>query len=354
MHIGNVPSRYDIALSLSRLNAVVEHEPADMTVTCGAGITVAEMNGRLGASGQFVPLSDDPADPATAGGLLATNHSHLRLRYGAPRDFTIGLRVVTAQGKLTRAGGRVVKNVAGYDLCKLYIGSFGTLGVIVEATFKVAPLPQAREPVRLGFRSAADACEFAARVQRHGLSAWRMDVRRPAAAVEGATPSGAFDLSIDLAGTPAAVARSHRDIAALAREAGATLSESGEPPWAAPDPVGERLTAAASVLPTRVPALIGAFEQEAADAHVSAEPTLGAVTVVRQGASGQERLAERLRAATAALGGTLLLKRCPLDLKGRVDVFGDVPGPSFELMRRVKEQFDPKGVLSPGRFVGRL
>jgi glycolate oxidase FAD binding subunit len=346
MPIGNLPARYDIALDLRRLGRIVEHEPADMTVTCGAGATVAALNGRLAASRQFVPFSDDATDPASVGGLVATNHSHLRLRYGAPRDFTIGLRVVTAEGKLTRAGGRVVKNVAGYDLCKAYIGSLGTLGIIVEASFKVAPLPQASEVLQLELASASDACGLAAQVQRRGLSAWRIDLRRTA-------PAGGYVLSIGLAGTAAAVERSRREIGELARENGATPRASAAPPWTATDPAGERLTGVASVLPTQVAALVEAFEREAPDALVSAEPALGTVTAVRFGAEGVERIAGRLRTATAALGGTLLLKRCPLELKRAVDVFGEPP-PSFALMRRLKEELDPKGVLSPGRFLGRL
>jgi len=143
IHTGNVPARYDIALSLSRLNAVVEHEPADLTTTVQAGMTLSELQGRLGAAGQLLPLDPPGGERATIGGILAANASGpWRHAFGSARDMTIGLRVVTAEGRITRAGGRVVKNVAGYDLCKLYVGSLGTLGVIVEATFKLAPLPQ--------------------------------------------------------------------------------------------------------------------------------------------------------------------------------------------------------------------
>src|SRR3990172_741034 len=128
IHVGNLPRRYDIALSLSRLNAVVEHEPADLTTTVQAGMTLSELQGRLGAAGQLLPLDPPGGERATIGGILATNASGpWRHAFGGARDMTIGLRVVTAEGRITRAGGRVVKNVAGYDLCKLYIGSLGTL-----------------------------------------------------------------------------------------------------------------------------------------------------------------------------------------------------------------------------------
>ncbi len=146
--IGNLPERFDLTLDVSRLSQVVEFEPADLTITCQAGITLGALREATGAAGMVVPF--DPALPggATVGGVLAGALSgSARMSLGPPRDFTIGLRVVTADGKLTRAGGKVVKNVAGYDLCKLYIGSLGTLGVIVESTFKTVPLPQAEQPL---------------------------------------------------------------------------------------------------------------------------------------------------------------------------------------------------------------
>src|SRR3990170_1732798 len=126
--VDGLPPRYDIALSLSRLNAVVEHEPADLTATVQAGMTLSELQGRLGGSGQLLPLDPPGGERATIGGILAGNAwGPWRHAFGSARDMTIGLRVVTAEGRITRAGGRVVKNVAGYDLCKLYIGSLGTL-----------------------------------------------------------------------------------------------------------------------------------------------------------------------------------------------------------------------------------
>ncbi|MBF8286481.1 MAG: linked oxidase-like protein, partial [Dehalococcoidia bacterium] len=156
IHVGNVPARYDIALGLSRLNAVVEHEPADLTATVQAGMTLSELQGRLGGAGQLLPLDPPGGERATIGGILAANASGpWRHAFGSARDMTIGLRVVTAEGRITRAGGRVVKNVAGYDLCKLYIGSLGTLGVIVEATFKVASLPREQRAAVATFATAA-------------------------------------------------------------------------------------------------------------------------------------------------------------------------------------------------------
>ncbi len=352
MHIGNVPRRYDIALSLARLDRVVEHEPADLTVTCQAGITLTDLQRRLAAAGQLVPLSVRSGE-ATVGGVLAANASGpARHAYGAARDFTIGLRVVTADGRITRAGGRVVKNVAGYDLCKLYVGSLGTLGVIVEATFKVMPLPKAQRSMALGFDSAADACALAAEVERRGLSLRALELLNPAASAAAGLPRERWGLLADLAGTPAAADRSAREIAELTRHSAV--------PYAAQLPQGARpvlaagqLLCKASLLPSKLPALAGALEAVDPPPAVVAWPTVGIVYASWRQTPAPEALVSRSREAVSRLGGTLVVVICPSELKRDIDVFGDLP-PSFELMRRLKDQLDPKGILSPGRFLGRL
>ena len=338
MHTGNVPSRYDIALSLSRLNTVVEHEPADLTATVQAGLTLDELQGHLGGANQLLPLDPPGGQRATIGGILATNAwGPWRHAFGSARDMTIGLRVVTAEGRITRAGGRVVKNVAGYDLCKLYVGSLGTLGVIVEATFKLAPMPQAVATVSAACDSAGEACGLASALQRRGL------------AVRGVTlvrDGGAWALAAELAGTPAAVVRSRRELAGL------TPLEALAKMPAHHASGGDCLLCKASVLPSRLPALIDPLEALEAP-RLLAYPAVGVCYAAWASPHDAESIAGTARELTSAAGGTLVLERCPLDLKRRTDVFGEPPA-SFGLMRRVKEQFDPNGVLSPGRFVGRL
>ena len=337
MHIGNVPARYDIALSLSRLNGVVEHEPADLTATVQAGMTLGELQRHLAGAGQILPLDPPGGERATIGGILAANAwGPWRHAFGSARDMTIGLRVVTAEGRITRAGGRVVKNVAGYDLCKLYVGSLGTLGVIVEATFKLAPLPREQRTVASAFPTAGDACALAAAVSGRGLSVRSLTLARD---------GGAWVLALKLAGTPAAVERSRRELGALAQ-----VADAGAPAGVLPD--GASLLCKASVLPSQLPALIDALEALEAP-RLLAYPTVGVCYAAWPSPVDAESIAGAVRELTSAAGGTLVLERCPLDLKRRADVFGDAPA-SFGLMRRVKQQFDPHGVLSPGRFVGRL
>ncbi|MEK7814685.1 MAG: FAD-binding oxidoreductase, partial [Chloroflexota bacterium] len=152
--LGNVPSRIDLVLDLSRCNRLLDYQPADMTATVEAGITLESLQQELAAKGQFVPLEAPLPERSTIGGILAANASGpLRSTYGLARDWLIGIGVASAAGVRTKAGGKVVKNVTGYDLNKLYTGSLGTLGVIMEATFKLAPLPPAWGALRAVFPS---------------------------------------------------------------------------------------------------------------------------------------------------------------------------------------------------------
>jgi glycolate oxidase FAD binding subunit len=358
MHIGNVPARYDIALSLSRLDQIVEHEPADLTASCQAGITLERLRAQLGGHRQLVPL-DQWGEKTTVGGVLAANAAGpSRHAFGAPRDFTIGLRVVTADGRVTRTGGRVVKNVAGYDLIKLYIGSLGTLGIIVEATFKLAPQPRAERTLLTAFDTPARACAFAAELQRRGLALRAAQLLNPTAASADHLAPGSSALVLDLAGTPQAVERSFREIGELAQDAPAELRDAtdGNEAWGSvgrlsPDSVA--LSCKVTALPTQLPSLIVSLEATDGPPRILALPTIGVLYASWPHLEDAEQTVARLRTATSNTASSLVIEVCPPDLKRRLDVFGEPP-PSFDLMRRVKQQFDPKGTLSPGRQLGSL
>jgi FAD/FMN-containing dehydrogenase len=148
---GRAAGRIDAVLEMRGLDRILAHEHGDMTATIEAGATLADVNRALATHGQMLPLDPPFADRATIGGLLATNDSGpLRHRYGTPRDLVIGIQLATTDGVLSKAGGQVVKNVAGYDLSKLVTGSFGSLAAIVSATFKLAPIPAASKTLRVG------------------------------------------------------------------------------------------------------------------------------------------------------------------------------------------------------------
>jgi len=259
----------------------------------------------------------------------------------------------------------VVKNVAGYDLCKLYIGSLGTLGVIVEATFKLAPLPRAERTVIAAFRTPAQACAFSGELRRRGLALRAVQLLNAAAAsLAGQAaarlgPDGLSTLVLDLAGTPQAIERSRKEIGELAQRAAANLTDAKDPAelWKSicrlSSPAGAAVLCKAMALPTQLPSLIDSLEAVSGPPRILGLPTIGILYASWPHLDNAEEAIGRLRAATSAVGGSLVIEVCPLDLKRRLDVFGDPP-PSFDLMRRIKQQFDPQGILGPGRHLGRL
>ncbi|HEX9076231.1 MAG TPA: FAD-binding oxidoreductase, partial [Anaerolineae bacterium] len=165
LELGSPLERADLVISLKNLDRVLDYQPANLTVRAEAGLTLGALNQILAAEGQYLPLDPPCPDRATLGGILSANASGpLRVRYGTARDLLIGIRVALSDGQIVRGGGQVVKNVAGYDLPKLFVGSLGTLGIIVEATFKVAPLPKVTGTVLASFHELEHACKVASRV----------------------------------------------------------------------------------------------------------------------------------------------------------------------------------------------
>ncbi len=339
--LGNLPSRYDIALDLRRLSGVLEHEAADLTVTVRAGTTLANLQQHLARSGQFLPLNVRNPEQATIGGLLAANApSAWAAAYGGARDWVIGMRVATASGLITRAGGKVVKNVAGYDLCKLYVGSLGTLGVIVEATFKVAPLPQTRAMLDLSFGDVEVACTLARGLKRRGLALESAGLQ--------STQDGAFQLRLAFAGTRAGVERSLRETEALTAAAGASAA-----PPRLPNPEPADLTLRAAVLPSQLPQLMDGLQRLSPRPALLAQPLSGSVEASWAPTTSTASLIQDSRRLAAALGGYAIVDRCPPNIKAGTDMFGETRA-DFELMRNIKRQFDPANIVSPGRFIGRL
>ena len=240
LHLGARPRRYDVALCLERLNKLVDYQPTDMTVTVEAGMRVSQLQAVLGENGQWLPLDPPNPERVTVGGLIATNLSGpARLSQGTVRDFLIGLRIVRPDGSVVKGGGRVVKNVAGYDLAKLYCGSLGTLGVIVEATFKIRPRPEAQAILILRFPSAEHAMRVAlqqitAELQPLFLELTNFDPAHPADKVDDddhlskkrssstLAPAG-FRLVVGLAGVAQEVDYQRQRLTELANQAGLSL-----------------------------------------------------------------------------------------------------------------------------------
>jgi glycolate oxidase FAD binding subunit len=377
MGLGGVPKKVDVVLALRRMNQVLDHEPGDMTSTVQAGMIVDDFQSRLGRHGQFLSLDPPGAGRATIGGILAANASgpH-RLRYGTARDLLIGLRVVHADGTVTKGGAKVVKNVTGYDMNKLYVGSLGTLGVIVEATFRLHPIPTTERTWVASFSTAAKAREAIGRILGSPLVPSAVELLNDTAAAEVARQPSPVSglrgvlLAVAIASVPEAVEAQLQSAQTMARESSGALILEGavhEAFWAAVRNFGPGEGAAmvlkASVLLTKVAEAIERGEHLAAQrglrVAIISEAGTGILRYYFRGdddADGLKRLAEvvdPLRAFAVEAKGSLVVLQAPPEVKAVVDVWGPA-GKGFTLMRGLKEQFDPGHILNPGRFVGGL
>jgi glycolate oxidase FAD binding subunit len=334
------------ALSSGRLNRVIEYSPDDMVVTAGAGLTLEALQAVLAEHNQFLPVDAPQADQATLGGIVAANaHGLLRPLFGTPRDRLLGARIALSDGTVVRGGGKVVKNVAGYDLGKLFCGSWGTLGFMTELTFKTQPRPEARVHRMFSAATPADAARAALAVHEARLDpAWM-------AVLDAGEPL----LSVGLLGSAASVEWQGEAVRAAVMEAGLELAgvDLGEENvrgfGAAPaGTVGFRVTAR----PTELPELLEALGPLAA--RLSANVPVGVVEGILAPALMEEGprmvpVVERALPKDAHLTWT----RVPAEWKYHMDVWGPAR-PDHSLMRGVKQAFDPRGAFSPGRFLGGL
>jgi glycolate oxidase FAD binding subunit len=367
MAVGEPPPRAGIVLGLRRLGRVIEHEPGDLTVTVEAGLSLERLQETLRARGQWLSLDPPDADRATLGGLIAANAAGPRRHlYGTVRDLLIGVTVVTADGAIVHGGGKVVKNVAGYDLPKLFIGSRGTLGIVVEATFKLRPLPEDERLLAVRFDRLED-CGGAARALLAGeLIPNAVEILDAATAAtlglgaDAALVVGFDGLREQVDWQAAALAAlvgplGGRDVAPLPPAAWPRLATIGRDAFASPAAL-----MTLSVLPTRVTDTMARGAQAARQhglssawaAHAGVGLVTGALLAGRE-AGAVATVLTAWRALAAAGGGHATLTSAPLAVKSQVPVWGDA-GPAGRIMQRIKAQLDPGNVLNPGRFVAGL
>ena len=358
--------RPHLALSTRRLAQILAHNAGDMTVRVEAGVTVADLNAALAAAGQWLPLDPPRAEAMTVGGLIAADRNGpLRLGYGGVRDWLIGVRAVMADGAVVRGGGQVVKNVAGYDVPRLFAGSFGTLGVIVEATFKVRPRVPAMALSEWTAPSLGDALSRAAVVLASDVDPVLLEAVNESAAEAIGLDSGA-SLLIGVAGSPAHLDEQARRIAALSGGAAVRhLPERGDALLRAlrefSQPADDdALVIRLSALPTALAPLMSEIEAAASRAGVVSEIAAHAGNGVAWcqllGAADAAALvgvAEAARAAVRRAGGWAVFEAIPAELAERLDPWG-FDAPALAIMRRVKAALDPDHLFSPGRFVGGL
>ncbi len=311
--MGGPLQRCDVELYTTHLDRVIEHSQADMVVTAEAGITLEALQETLGKSGQFLPLDPFNSPGHTLGGLLATGWTGpLRLRYGSPRDYLIGIRVALPDGKLASAGGRVVKNVSGYDLMKLHYGALGTLGVIVAASLRVFPKPLRDLTVtsRGGWDDAQRALELALAPSALEL----FDDGRVVARFQG---------------SPDALNRVTQDLGWQAESPDFWVAHSRRAPVA-------RIT----VPPGQLRGIVDGLSDW------WASPGAGVAYFSPGGADS----AATARGKVEAAGGRLVLLAATHELSLAIDAWGTPPA-TLDVMRRLKDAFDPHHVLNPGRFV---
>ena len=354
MHLGDPPASLDLVVSTARMNEVIEYVPGDQVVRVQAGIKLEDLQDHLSGSNQMLAI-DPPEQGATIGGIVAANSSGpRRYRYGTIRDLIIGITVVLHDGTVAKAGSKVVKNVAGYDLSKLVTGSLGTLGIIATANFRLHPTPEASRTVAVEVESPEAAAGAAQAIMHSQVEA---------SAVELHYGEGARLLAVDLesipAGVEAKVEKASFRLSPLGE--GRTLSdeETGHlgpltPPAVGDDEAVIKIAAPPADLADVLGTVLGAAERRGlAHPRITGHAASG-VTFV--GFSGSEEDAgahfvEELREIWVRRGGSVTLQRAPLGLKNRVGTW-DNGGNYLGLIRRIKEKFDPRGGMNPGRFVG--
>jgi glycolate dehydrogenase FAD-binding subunit len=343
---GRVPSRVDLVIGTEKLNRLLAHRHGDMTVTAQAGLPLAELNRRVAEHRQYLPI-ESAFEPATIGGIVATNDSGpTRHRFGTPRDLLIGVTLAMTDGRLVKAGGTVVKNVAGYDLGKLVSGSHGTLAAIVDATFKLLPIPLASTTLVATY---ADGNALAHDVtvlsgSQVELSAFDMSV----------STEGRWILLMRMASSPAATAAQAAEARRLLTSPPAAVTGDEErslwgeqirAPWADGGTV-VRLSWLPSKLPAVV-ALISRIGQSACQVSTFTGRAIGSGLLRLEGADSAIAAAVGVLRQSDDVGHVVVLRATP-GLKSQVDVWGSASG-TLDVARMLKHKFDPADILNAGR-----
>ena len=361
--LGNLPERVEVIIDLSKLNRLVEHDHANLTATVQSGITLAAMREITGGARQFVPFDVPKPQRSTLGGIASANlNGARRVCYGSVRDLVIGMKLTLPTGEHIKAGGKVVKNVAGYDMCKLFVGSLGTLGIITELTLRLTPVPEAEASLVVS-GSLLQLSEFSGEILDSVLLPSAIVLWKSETSSSSEAPQLGWQMAVRAEGFAEDVSRHLRDLQLMAERLGLSTAEyndtAHEKLWAGicdfPLPGHELVFRV--MLPRSAVAdlLYGVQNWDAPDSSpaIVADIAGGAIWI----GSNQTKLAAarfaQLRSKAAQHKGHVVLVDAPADLKRNLDIWGPAPA-AFFLMRRIKQQFDPQRLMNPGRFVGRL
>jgi glycolate oxidase FAD binding subunit len=347
---GNPPIRADLVLSTARLNRVIEYAWADLTVSVEAGCTIQVLQNTLAEHGQRIAMDPLWPERATVGGILSTNDSgSLRIRYGGLRDLIIGVTIALPDGTLASSGGKVVKNVAGYDLPKLVTGALGTLGVITRANFRLHPMPRNVRSFTFTVRDPGEANRVILAVQDSWLTPTGLQVRFSA----GVAPA----VDVRFEGTDAGLAAQALALRKLAAPATETVTsdavwQAREELWSSAEPAA---IAKFSVLPAAVAETCSRIRHLADSLGVQWRAVvqgtgLGWLRLEASNVPAIQQVLNTLRPELEHVGGSLAVLHRPVAMP-TIDTWGSTTD-AFPLMLSVKQRFDPRGTLNPGRFVG--
>ncbi len=356
MAIGNPPLRLDLVISTIRMNRLIEHDHANLTVTAQSGITLNALQTSLRPQKQFVPFDPPFPERSTVGGIVAANlNGPKRSSYGSVRDLVIGMKVVLGTGEQIKAGGKVVKNVAGYDLCKLFTGSLGSLGILTELTLRVAPVPE-RSATGIALGTLAQAVQLASDLANSKLLPAAVFIRNDLAEQN-------WQLAACFEGFIETVTRQLRDLDAMAQHLGMGMAspraENQQRVWQdirdlplQPDRLAYRVTVPRSSVAEMVGA-VQSWRTGAQDPAISADVAMGTVWIVTPANKINAGHFAKLILLVQQHRGHAVMFAAPPELKLGVEVWGPSP-PTLSLMREIKQRFDPHGILNPGRFIGGL
>jgi glycolate oxidase FAD binding subunit len=367
LDLGRPPARIDLVLDLRRLDRVLEDHPEDLTITVEAGVSAGALEARLGSRRQWLPVDPPGWRARTLGGMAATGASGpLHARYGGMRDLLLGVRFVQADGVVTWGGARVVKSVTGYDVPKLMVGSLGTLGVIVEMTLRLHPTPDREATWIVPLGSVDAAAAFVARLLDSTVQPIRVEYLGESAqraCRAGAAPAA---VAVALGSVEDSLREQGSQIEQLARRAGGGAVVAPEGFWQRYDqacaPGEGEVALRIGTLTSRLADTVRAVERgfgalgEGTASLVTGCAAVGTLHVVVTGGAHETvaRVVEDLRAFVSDFGGHVVIQGGPRALRERIDPWGPIDAETFALMRALKQEFDPTGVLNPGRFVGGL
>lgn len=364
--IGNIPSEVDLVLSTTKLNRVIEYEPADLTVTVEAGMRLMELQKDLAVNRQFLPMNPSYADRCTIGGIVSSNSSGpLRLQYGTSRNLVLGMKVVLANGKTVKCGGKVVKNVAGYDLNRLYIGSYGTLGIITEVSLKLSPLPVQESILAAQYDTIDDAVKAGMNVVRsQTLPSYVILLTKSIHnQLSEVTPTllvcfggDAETVSWQLNATQSELEQNGAVSVQIIEDASLNNISHDIQEYSAVDKDNDTIVIKVQLKRTDFAEFVRIVQNMTSDLMILLGNGLLYMRISVDTSTDYESLADslqQLRQKAMDLKGNLLIEAAPPELKRLIDIWGPI-GHTLNIMKKLKTRFDSENRLNPGRYVSSI